>query len=44
MFDGTTGKLIKNSTPTGTGNPVMDTDPTFVTRINVPEIKATGSG
>lgn len=27
LFDGTTGKLIKNSTPTGTGNPVMQTSP-----------------
>jgi len=25
LFDGTTGKLIKNSTPTGTGNPVLAT-------------------
>lgn len=31
LFDGTTGKLIKNSTPTGTGNPVMQTSPTLVT-------------
>lgn len=31
LFDGTTGKLIKDSTPTGTGNPVMDTSPTLVT-------------
>jgi len=43
LFDWTTGKAIKNSTPTGTGNPVMDTNPTFVTRINAPEIKATSS-
>lgn len=31
LFDGTTGKLIKNSTPTGTGNPVMQTSPTLTT-------------
>ena len=31
LFDGTTGKLIKNSTPTGTGNPVLATSPTLVT-------------
>lgn len=29
LFDGTTGKLLKNSTPTGTGNPVMDNSPVF---------------
>lgn len=29
LFDGTTGKLIKNSTPTGTGNPVLATSPTI---------------
>lgn len=29
MFDGTTGKLLKNSTPTGTGNPVLATGPTI---------------
>lgn len=27
LFDGPTGKLLQNSTPTGTGNPVMDTSP-----------------
>lgn len=31
LFSGTTGKLIKNSTPTGTGNPVLATSPTLVT-------------
>lgn len=31
LFDGTTGKLIKNSTPTGSGNPVLATSPTLVT-------------
>jgi len=31
LFDGTTGKLLKNSTPTGTGNPVLATSPTLVT-------------
>lgn len=31
IFDGTTGKLVKNSTPTGTGNPVLATSPTLVT-------------
>lgn len=31
LFDSTTGKLIKNSTPTGTGNPVLATSPTLVT-------------
>lgn len=31
LFDGTNGKLIKNSTPTGTGNPVLATSPTLVT-------------
>jgi hypothetical protein len=36
LFDGTTGKLIKNSTPTGSGNPVLATTPTLVT----PEIGA----
>lgn len=29
LFNGTTGKLIKNSTPTGTGNPVLATSPTL---------------
>lgn len=29
LFDGTTGKLLKNSTPTGTGNPVLATSPTL---------------
>lgn len=31
LFDGTTGKLIKNSTPTGSGNPVLQTSPTLTT-------------
>lgn len=31
LFDGVTGKLIKNSTPTGTGNPVLQTSPALVT-------------
>ena len=31
LFDGTTGKLLKNSTPTGTGNPVMQSGPTLIT-------------
>ncbi len=31
LFDGTTGKLVKNSTPTGTGNPVLATSPTLTT-------------
>lgn len=31
LYDGTTGKLLKNSTPTGTGNPVLATSPTLVT-------------
>ena len=31
LFSGTTGKLIKNSTPTGTGNPVLQTSPTLTT-------------
>ncbi len=31
LFDGTTGKLLKNSTPTGTGNPVLQTSPSLVT-------------
>lgn len=31
LYDGTTGKLLKSSTPTGTGNPVRDTSPTIVT-------------
>jgi hypothetical protein len=33
LFNGTTGKIIKNSTPTGTGNPVMQTTPTLTTPI-----------
>jgi hypothetical protein len=33
LFDGTTGKLIKNSTPTGTGNPVMQTSPSLTTPV-----------
>lgn len=31
LFDTTTGKLLKNSTPTGTGNPVLQTSPTLTT-------------
>jgi len=31
LFDTTTGKLLKNSTPTGSGNPVLATSPTLVT-------------
>jgi len=33
LFDGATGKLIKNSTPTGTGNPVLQTSPTLTTPV-----------
>lgn len=33
LFDGTTGRLLKNSTPTGTGNPVLATSPTLVTPV-----------
>ena len=33
LFDWTTWKLLKNSTPTGTGNPVLQTSPSFVTSI-----------
>jgi len=33
LFDWITGKLIKNSAPTGTGNPVMQTSPTLVTPV-----------
>ncbi len=33
LFNGTTGKLIKNSTPTGTGNPVLQTSPTLTTAV-----------
>ena len=31
LFNGTTGKLLKVSTPTGTGNPVLDNSPTLIT-------------
>jgi len=31
LFDGTSGIVLKNSTPTGTGNPVMQTSPTLTT-------------
>jgi len=31
LFNWTTGKLVKNSTPTWTGNPVLATSPTLVT-------------
>lgn len=33
VFADTTGKVIKNSTPTGTGNPVMQTSPTLTTPV-----------
>ncbi len=33
LFNGTTGKLVKNSTPTGTGNPVLATSPTLTTAV-----------
>jgi hypothetical protein len=33
LFDGATGKLTKNSTPTGTGNPVLQTSPTLTTPV-----------
>lgn len=33
LFDGTTGKLLKNSTPTGSGDPVLATSPTLVTPV-----------
>ncbi len=33
LFDGTTGLLLKNSTPTGTGNPVLQTSPTLTTPV-----------
>jgi hypothetical protein len=33
VFNGTTGKIIKNSTPTGTGNPVLQTSPTLITPL-----------
>ena len=33
LFDGATGKLLKNSTPTGTGNPVLQTSPTLTTPV-----------
>jgi hypothetical protein len=33
LFSGTTGKIIKNSTPTGTGNPVLQTTPTLTTPV-----------
>lgn len=41
LFDGTTGKLIKNSTPTGTGNPVLATAPTFPTSVTIGETGVT---
>lgn len=53
LFDGTTGKLIKNSTPTGTGNPVMQTSPTLIspnigeatgTSLNTSSSIAAGAG
>ena len=31
LFDGSTGKLVKNSNPTGTGDPVLATSPTLIT-------------
>ena len=33
LFDGTTGQLIQNSTPTGTGNPVLQGTPTLTTPV-----------
>jgi len=33
LFDGTTGQLIKNSSPTGSGVPVLATTPTLVTPV-----------
>jgi hypothetical protein len=33
LFNGTTGKIGKNSTPTGTGNPVLQTSPTLTTPV-----------
>lgn len=33
LFDGTTGKLVKDSTPTGTGNPVLQTGPTLTNPV-----------
>ncbi len=39
LFDGTTGKLIKNSVPTGTGSvPVMQASPTLTGILTVPQI------
>ena len=47
LFDGTTGKLLKNSPPTGTGNPVLDDSPTFVDDITLasggPKLLGSGS-
>lgn len=31
LFSGTSGKLLQNSTPTGTGNPVLQTSPSLTT-------------
>jgi hypothetical protein len=39
LFNGTGGKTLKNSTPSGTGNPVMDNSPTLIT----PKIGSGGS-
>ena len=33
LFDGATGKLLKNSTPTGSGNPVLATSPMLTTPV-----------
>lgn len=33
LFNGITGKVIKNSTPTGSGNPVLQTSPTLTTPV-----------
>ena len=44
LYDGTTGKLLKNSTPTGTGNPVLATSPALVTpALGTPASGALGS-
>lgn len=45
LFSGTSGKLIKNSTPTGTGNPVMATSPTLTTpTFTAPTLGTPASG
>jgi hypothetical protein len=40
LFDGAGGKTLKDSTPTGTGNPVLQTSPALVT----PALGTPGSG